>query len=62
MHGTYERGTKVMLSFSGRSHTPVNMADSMEEVNVGGGGETEEMQHLLCCTQDLHRLFGLRNS
>ena len=35
MHTTYEHGTKGTLSFSGGPHTPVNMADSMEEVNVG---------------------------
>ena len=78
MHEMYECGTKVMLSFSGRSHAPVNIADSMEEVNVGGG-KTEEMQHLLHCSAlyflhqvftsswsssglTVHRLFGLRNS
>ena len=31
-----EHGTKARLSFSGGPHAPVNMADSMEEVNVGG--------------------------
>ena len=36
MQSTYERGTKARLSFSGEPHAPVNMADSMEEVNVGG--------------------------
>ena len=58
MHGMYECGTKVMLSFSGRSHAPVNIADSMEEVNVGGG-KMEEMQHLLCCTAlyFVHQVF-----
>ena len=30
-----KRGTKAMLSFSGGPHAPVNVADSMEEVNVG---------------------------
>ena len=35
MRSTVERCTKVRLSFSGGPHTPINMADSMEEVNVG---------------------------
>ena len=35
MRRTYESGIKARLSFSGGSHAPVNMADSME-VNVGG--------------------------
>ena len=32
----YERGTKARLSFSGGPHAPVNMADIMKEVYVGG--------------------------
>ena len=40
MRRTYERGTKARLSFSGGPHAPVNMADSMEEVNVGGEKNT----------------------
>ena len=36
MRRTYERGTKARLSFSGGPHAPVNMVESMEEVNVGG--------------------------
>ena len=32
----HERGTKARLSFSDGPHAPVNMAESMEEVNVGG--------------------------
>ena len=38
MHRTFEWCTRVRLtcSFSGRPHTPVNMANSIEEVNVGG--------------------------
>ena len=47
MHRTYERRTKARLSFSGVPHTPVNMADSMEEV----GGK-----------KDFRPLFGSRNS
>ena len=35
MRRTYEHGTKARLSFSGGPHAPVNMADKMEEVNVG---------------------------
>ena len=34
---TYKHGTKVSFSFSSWPHAPVNMAESMEEVNVGGG-------------------------
>ena len=36
MRRAYERGTKARLTFSGGPHAPVNMADSMEEVNAGG--------------------------
>ena len=36
MSRTFVRGTKVRLSFSSAPHAPVNMADSIEEVNVGG--------------------------
>ena len=36
MRRTYERGTKARLSFSGGPYAPANMADIMEEVNVGG--------------------------
>ena len=60
-------------SFSGRPHAPVNMVDSMEEVNVG------EKKSQVCCAAlryisyakfsqnlevlwDLHRLSGYRNS
>ena len=32
---TYEHSTKTRLSFSGGPQGPVNMADSMENVNVG---------------------------
>ena len=35
MRRTYECYTKARLSFSGGPHAPVNMADKMEEVNVG---------------------------
>ena len=73
MRRTYERGTKARLCFSGRPHAPVNMADSMEEVNVG------EKKSQICCAAlryisyakfsqnlevlwDFHRLFGSRNS
>ena len=35
MRTTYEHGTKARFSFSGGPHTPVNMAESMEEVNAG---------------------------
>ena len=36
MRRTYERGIKARLCFSGGPQAPVNMVDSMEEVNVGG--------------------------
>ena len=48
MRRTHERGTKARLGFSGGPHVPVNMADSMEEVNVGG--KTQGMARLLRCT------------
>ena len=35
MRRTYERGTKARFSFSGGRHALVNIADSMEELNVG---------------------------
>ena len=50
MHRTYERGTKVRLSFSGGPHAPVNMADSTE-VNVSKKKKKpQEMARLLRCT------------
>ena len=49
MRRTYERGTKANLSFSGGPHAPVNMADTLEGVNVGGE-KMQEMAHLLRCT------------
>ena len=68
MRTTHERDTKARLSFSGGLHAPVNMAGSMEEVDVGG--KTQEMAHLryakfsqiLEVLRDFHRLFGSRNS
>ena len=36
MRRTIECSPKARLSFSGGPHTPVNMADCMEEVNVDG--------------------------
>ena len=45
----YERGTKARLSFSGGPHAPVNMADSMEEVNEGGK-KRRKMASLPRCT------------
>ena len=47
MHRTYERNTKVRLSFSGGPHALANMADSMEEVNVSG--EKHKKWHCICC-------------
>ena len=43
---TYERRTKARLSFSDEPHAPVNMADSMEEVNVGG--KKRRKWHVFC--------------
>ena len=76
MHRTYEHSTKSRLSFSGRPHAPVNMADNMEEVNAGG---KKCRKWHVCCTvlhyisypkfsqilevlRDFHHLFGSRNS
>ena len=50
MRRMYERGTKERRSFSGGPHAPVNMADSMEEVNVGGKETSQDMSPLLRCT------------
>ena len=36
MRRTFVHGAKARLSFSGGPHAPVNMADSVEEVNEGG--------------------------
>ena len=70
-----KRGTKARLSFSGGPHAPVNLADNMEEVNVGG---KKHRKWRVCCavlrfilTQVFanpwilwvfHRLFRSRNS
>ena len=76
MRGTFERGTRVRLSFSDRPHAPVNMAGGVEEVNVCG---KKCRKWHICCTVlryilyakflrslkvlwDFHRLFGSRNS
>ena len=50
MRRTHEPGTKARISFSGGPHAPVNMANSMEEVNVGGNKNPQEMTRLLRCT------------
>ena len=47
MYRTYKRGTKARLSFSGGPYAPVNMADSMEEVNVIGG-KMQKIQDSVC--------------
>ena len=47
MRRTYERGTKATLSFSGGPHAPVNMADSVEEVNVGRKNKRRKWH--VCC-------------
>ena len=76
MRRTYERGTKARLNFSGEPHAPVNMADSIQEVNKGGKKRMAFQKRLLRCTAlyfirhvnfrkslwDFHRLFGSRNS
>ena len=64
--------TKARLSFSGGPHAPVNMADSMEEVDVGGksiaGNGTlaallyATFSQILEVLREFHRLFGSRNS
>ena len=46
MRRTYERDAKARLSFSGGPHTPVNMADSMENAGrstVSGSKEAMEV-------------------
>ena len=45
---THEHSTKVRLNFSGGPHAPVNMADTMEEVNACE--KMQEMARLLRCT------------
>ena len=76
MRRAYERGTKARLSFSGGPHAPVNMTDSMEEVNVGG---KKRRKWQVCCAvlryisyakfsqilevlREFHRLFRSRKS
>ena len=49
MHGMYERSGKARLSFSGRPHAPVNMADSTKEVNVGGKKGMNLHSGKVCC-------------
>ena len=58
MRRTFEYDTKARLSFS-VGHTPVNMADNMEEVNFGGE-KTREMARLLRCTAlyFVHQVFA----
>ena len=46
---TYERGTKARLSFSGRPHAPVNMANSIEDVNVGEKNNTGNGTFAVLC-------------
>ena len=46
---TFERGAKATLSFSGRPHTSMNMADSME-VNVGTKNTGNGTFSVLHCT------------
>ena len=53
MRRTYEYDTKARLSFSGGPHTPVNMADNMEEVNFveknpAGNGILGKLAALYC--------------
>ena len=46
MRRTFKGGTKARLSFSGGSHVPVNMADSMENASnwtVSGSKEAMEV-------------------
>ena len=74
MRRMYERGTKARLTFSGGPHAPVNIADSMEEVNVGGKNGMRvccavlryisyaKFSQILEVLWDFHRLFGSRNS
>ena len=59
MRRTDKRSTKARLSFSGGPHTPVNMADSMEEVNKGRK-RTQEIARLLRCTAlyFVHQVFA----
>ena len=49
MRRTCERGTKARLSFSGGPHAPVNVADSMEEVSVGGKIRRKWHSGNFCC-------------
>ena len=58
MRRTYERGTKARLSFSGGPHAPVNMADSMEEVNVRG----KDAEHGTLATLAIFRTTRFRKS
>ena len=76
MRRTHDRCTKARLSFSGEPHAPVNMVDSMEEVNVGR--KKRRRWHVCCAVlqyisytnfaqilgvlRDSHRLFASRNS
>ena len=59
MHKMYKRGTKARFSFSGGSHAPAIMADSMEEVNVYG--EKSRKCHIcsavLCYISYVHKSF-----
>ena len=59
MRRTYESGIKARLSFSGGSHAPVNMANSME-VNVGG--KKPEGNGTLAALYFVRQVFGNRSS
>ena len=62
MRRTYERYTKARLSFSGGPHAPVNMADSIEDLNVGGKNAGNGTFAALYCaifrTPSLRKFFG----
>ena len=60
MRRTFERGTRLKLSFSGGPHAPVNMADSMENAGSWTVSGSKEVTEVLKNFKDLRKL-GIRN-
>ena len=53
---TIERGTKARLTFSGGSHAPVNMADSMENAGSWTASGSKEVMEVQKNFKDLWKL------
>ena len=49
MRRTHDRGTKARPGLSAGAHAPVNVTDSMEEMNVGGEKRRKWHSRNVCC-------------